>query len=150
MNFNFVYTFSPITEKEIEAFEAKFSVKIPECYKQFLLRYNGGEPEKKRFETVDKKVISHVMLFLPISKDTESNLENFYKKYCLNNIIPPHFIPIGIDARENPICLSTERPEVYFCNMTYFEQDGNVLTEENIKLVSDNFSSFLNSLYEPR
>lgn len=147
MNFNFEFTFQSTTVQEIEAFETKYNIKLPEVYKQFLLRYNGGKPEKTRFMTVDGKIKSHAMLFLPISKESDSNLESYYEKYCLSKIVPSHLIPIAIDPLKDPICLSIiGADKVYLCNMQYFEEDGNVLLEENIKLVSESFTSFLNSL----
>lgn len=151
MDLIFEFTFPPITEQEIIEFESKYGVQLPKSYKRFLLLNNGGKTEKRRFKTVDGKITSSAKLFLPISNETDLNLQSFYEKYCIKKIIPSHLIPIAIDPNESLICLSIkEQDKVYYCDMDYFEEDGNVLLEENIRLVSDNFNSFLNNLYKPK
>ena len=97
LNLNFEFAFKPLVSKDIEAFESKYGVTLPENYKKFLLLNNGGKPVKRRFQTADGTITSSIMLFLPISKETDSNLESFYEKYCINKIIPSHLIPIGVD-----------------------------------------------------
>lgn len=88
------------------------------------------------------------MLFLPLSKETDSNLESFYEKYCTNKIVPSNLIPIGVDPADSLICLTiSEQDKVYFCDMDYFEED-NELKNDYVNLISENFTLFLNSLYE--
>ena len=146
MELNYEFSFEPLVSQDIEAFESEYEVNLPENYKKFLLLNNGGKSVKRRFKTVDGTITSSVMLFLPLSKETDSNLESFYEKYCTNKIIPSYLIPIGVDPADSLICIS-EQDKVYFCDMDYFEED-NELKDEYIKLVSENFTSFLNNLYE--
>jgi len=148
LELNFEFTFKPLVSQDIEAFENAYGVNIPENYKKFLLLHNGGKPVKRRFKTADGTITSSVMLFLPLSKETDANLERFYEKYCTNKIVPPDLIPIGVDPAESLICLSiSEQDKVYFCDMDYFEED-NELKDDYVKLISENFTIFLNNLYE--
>lgn len=148
MELNFEFSFKSLASQDIEAFENEYSVNIPENYKKFLLLNNGGKPVKRRFKTADGTITSSVMLFLPLSKETDSNLESFYEKYCTNKIVPSNLIPIGVDPADSLICLTIgEQDKVYFCDMDYFEED-NELKDDYVKLISENFTLFLNNLYE--
>lgn len=146
LELNYEFSFTPLVSQDIEGFENKYGINLPENYKRFLLLNNGGKSVERRFKTADGTITSSVMLFLPISKETDSNLESFYEKYCINKIIPSNLIPIGVDPVESLICID-EQDKVYFCDMDYFEEDGE-LKDEYVKLVSANFTSFLNNLYE--
>lgn len=148
MELNFEFSFKRLVRQDIEAFENEYGVNLPENYKKFLLLNNGGKPVKRRFKTADGTITSSVMLFLPISKETDSNLESFYEKYCTNKIVPSNLIPIGVDPADSLICLTiSEQDKVYFCDMDYFEED-NELKDEYVNLISEDFTSFLNNLYE--
>lgn len=148
MELNFEFSFKPLVSQDIEAFENQHGVNFPENYKKFLLLNNGGKPVKRRFKTADGTITSSVMLFLPISNETETNLESFYEKYCTNKIVPSNLIPIGVDPADSLICLTiSEQDKVYFCDMDYFEED-NELKDEHVKLISENFTFFVNNLYK--
>ncbi|QUG40139.1 SMI1/KNR4 family protein [Psychrobacillus sp. INOP01] len=148
MELNFEFSFKPLVSQDIEAFENEYGINLPENYKRFLLLNNGGKPVKRRFKTADGTITSSVMLFLPLSKETDSNLESFYEKYCTNKIVPSNLIPIGVDPADSLICLTiSEQDKVYFCDMDYFEED-NELKNDYVNLISENFTLFLNSLYE--
>ncbi|ADM71324.1 hypothetical protein GMA19_03515 [Paenibacillus polymyxa E681] len=151
MNIEFEFSFKPINNQELETFEETFNLILPNDYKNFLLYHNGGKTVRRRFETKDKTITSSIMLFLPLSKETENNLEYYYKKYNIGKIIPSNFIPFGVDPAGSLICLSINGEDhgtVYFCDLDYIEED-NGLKQEFIKLVSQSFSEFVNSLFQP-
>lgn len=151
VNIEFESTFKPIQHQELKTFEETYSLVLPDDYKDFLMYRNGGKTVRRRFETKDQKITSSIMLFLPLNKEAESNLEDYYKKYNGGAIIPPNFIPIGIDPADSLICLAINEEDqgiVYFCDMDYFEED-NELRPEFIKPVSSSFDEFVNSLYQP-
>ncbi|MFD2214906.1 SMI1/KNR4 family protein [Metabacillus endolithicus] len=147
MEIEFESSFNLLVSKDIEIFENSYGIILSDDYKEFLLRNNGGKPVKRRFKTSDGTVTSSIMLFLPLTKDTDLNLERFYQKYCINKIVPSNLIPIGIDPAESLICLTLgKQDQVYFCDMDYFEED-NELKDEYIKLISEDFTTFLSNLY---
>jgi SMI1-KNR4 cell-wall len=148
LEMKFESSFEPLLSKNIETFEKSRGIILPDKYKEFLLHNNGGRPVRRRFKTSDGIVTSSIMLFLPITKETDLNLEQYYEKYCVNNIVPSNLIPIGIDPAESLICLTLgNQDQVYFCDMDYFEED-NELKDEYIKLISENFTAFLSNLYK--
>lgn len=148
LNIDFEHSFNKLERKEIEHFEIEHNVMFPVDYKNFLLSNNGGKPKKRRFTTVDGTITSSIMLFFPISENTDLNIKTFYNKYNQNNIVPPTFLPIGIDPVENLICLQLDENDyVYFCDLDYYEED-NELKPENIKLISKSFKGFLQKLSE--
>lgn len=143
----FEYSYSHIAEEDIKKFEDKYEVKLPKAYKEFLLLHNGGKPVIRRFKTAEGTMTSSVMLFFPLSEETEFNLENYYHIYTGGSIVPSNMMPIGIDPADSLICLQIEgEDKVYFCDMDYFEEDQE-LKDEFILLVADNFSTFLNNLF---
>ncbi len=154
-NLDFEYTFTPIGIENIEDFENKYGILLPDDYKQFLLSKNGGKTEQRRFKTNDttKKgvITSSVSMFFPLSIENEINLEEKLRSYNLMQVVPSNFLPIGIDPAGSLICLSIdgkERGSVYHCDMDYFEED-NELREEYIRLISKSFSEFVDNLYIP-
>lgn len=91
------------------------------------------------------------MLFLPLHTEEDKHLESYLTKYNFGNIIPSYLVPIGIDPVENLICISVDeesRGSVYFCDLSYFEQD-NGLMMEHILFIAASFDEFLNLLYIP-
>lgn len=148
MTISFEYTYQNLEIDDIKRFEKNFNILLPDEYKSFLLKNNGGKPSKRRFRTSDGTITSSIMLFLPISEEIESNLNNFFTKYNLGKIVPTNFLPIGIDPADSLICLEMGGKEkVYFCDMDYFEEDDE-LKEEYISVVADNFTMFLDNLLE--
>ncbi len=142
----FEYSYGRLAEEDIKKFEDKYKIKLPKAYKEFLLTHNGGKPVIRRFKTAEGTMTSSVMLFFPLSEETELNLENYYRKYTQGSIVPSNLMPIGIDPADSLICLKIEgEDKVYFCDMDYFEEDLE-LKDEYILLVADNFSEFLDSL----
>ncbi|MDM5186299.1 SMI1/KNR4 family protein [Bacillus sp. DX4.1] len=99
----FEYSYKPLVSEDIRNFENKYGVILPVDYKIFLLHNNGGKPVKRRFKTADGTITTSIMLFLPISEETESNLQSFYNQYNLGEIVPSNLLPIGIDPADSLI-----------------------------------------------
>lgn len=94
-------------EKQIEKYEDKIGKKLPEQYREFLCKYNGGETPHTSFKT--DEVASDVKAFY--------GLEN--KKYPLNKIKPKEegntaYLPIACDSFGNEIILDFVDGEIHF------------------------------------
>lgn len=147
----FEFSFRPVREDEIRTFQTQYNFLLPSDYVSFLLLNNGGKAVKRRFDTKDDTITSSIMLFLPLDTDEDKNLESYFIKYNLSNIVPNDLVPIGIDPAESLICISVDeksRGNVYFCDMDYFEQDEG-LKKEHILLIAHSFNELLDLLYIP-
>ncbi|PFD97138.1 SMI1/KNR4 family protein [Bacillus cereus] len=150
MNLNFEYTFKQIKAEDIEIFERLNGLELPEDYKSFLLRDNGGKSNRRRFTTKDDVVTSSIMMFFPLSEETENNLQNYLNYYIKGNKLPSRLIPIGKDPADNIICMSIQGSDigsVYHCH-TYQIKNEEELEAKFIREITSSFTEFINKLSE--
>ena len=139
-----------ISESNITDFENEYNIKLPDAYKAFLIKNNGGKPTPRKFNSVDKKITSRIMLFFPLGKFYPKNLANNYEVFVEGNKIPKNLLPIGEDPINNLICMSIDGKDygaIYYWSMDY-EEDGFKASYKYIRLVSESFTEFINSLSE--
>ncbi|MFC9711523.1 SMI1/KNR4 family protein [Paenibacillus sp. NPDC056933] len=132
-----------ITINDIREFEGEYVLKLPEQYVDFLLRYNGGYPEKSTFKISDEEGESVVNKFYGIG-NMKGNLGKVFE--VLDGELPEGFISIANDPGGNEICIGTgERyfGEIYFWmhDMESDEEMGNMF------FFKSNFNDFLDNLY---
>ncbi|MGU3370243.1 SMI1/KNR4 family protein [Bacillus mycoides] len=150
MSLSFEYTFKQIKIEDIESFEKNNGLKLPDDYKSFLLKDNGGKSNRRRFSTKDDVVTSSIMMFFPLSEETENNLQNSLNYYIKGNKLPSKFIPIGKDPADNIICISIHGSDigsVYHCH-TYHIDDEGELEPKFIRKIASSFTEFVNELSE--
>ena len=151
MSFKIEESPGPLSEDELKKLEAKTSA-LPEDYRQFLLKYNGGDISPDCFNSAEGESVSSVRSFLGIHDDRTCNLYRYLETY--ENRLPKRFLPIAFDSFGNLICLSlfgADRGAVYFWDHELeADEDENESPEtaENITLLSTSFSGFLESLHE--
>src|SRR5260221_2493440 len=103
------YSLPVIQGGDLVSFEKSFNIKLPQNYREFLLRHNGGRPEPSVFkikEYPSNDNIGVVDTFLGISEKSEDSLQNYIKAY--SNRLPKNIIPIAYDPGGNLICISIE------------------------------------------
>lgn len=86
------------SEKQITEFENRYSISIPNEYRAFLMKYNGGDTPKTTFKV--KKVSSDVVAFFGIGNVRES-----FEQLMLNEWIGKEILPIARDSFGNYIIL---------------------------------------------
>lgn len=138
--------------QEIEKFEQLIQSKLPDDYKQFLLKYNGGRPVKnecfKYVETWDGQ-----------SRNTSSGVEWFSSMFndikSSNNILkgrlPHEMLAIADGFCGNIICLCIKGDnygKVYYWDHEYEADEDEEPWYENVYLIANSFADFINSLYE--
>ncbi len=110
----------------VEEFEEKMMFKIPEHYRDFLIKYNGGETPNTSF----------------VTDDESSDIKGFYGlgnvKYSLDNrtlqiVEGENYLPIALDSFGNELLISVNKGSVFFLN----HENGSIT-----KLATD-FSEFL-------
>lgn len=99
-----IYSKKPATLSEISDFEREIKNYLPDDYKDFLMKYNGGKPQPDSFRFFSGRAdASSVDRFLSLGKEKNSNLLKYYNNY--KNRIPLGFIPIAHDAGGNLIIM---------------------------------------------
>lgn len=113
------------------------------------MKYNGGQPQPNSFRFFsDRNDASSVDRFLSLGKEKNSNLLRYYNNY--QDRIPLGFIPIAHDAGGNLVImgLKTDNNKVYFWDHEFEVDEGEQSNMDNVHLISQSFSIFLNDLYE--
>ena len=152
MNISFEYSFDPINSAVIEGFQEKYNLTLPEDYKEFLLKNNGGKPRIRRFKTMDGKHTSSLMLLYPISEKIKPNLGNIYNEFNMKKVIPANLLVIGSDPIENKICIcvsGNEKGSIYYwsLDMEDIDEETYVPSYRCMSLIARSFTDFINSLY---
>lgn len=133
-----------INIKEVEEFELKHDIKLPNQYVYFLLKSNGGCPHASTFKISDAEGESVVNKFYGIG-DMKGNLDRVFE--ILDGELPEGFISIGDDPAGNEICIGIN--EKYYGKIYLgihdMESDDKL---SNMFFLAESFNEFFNSLYE--
>lgn len=153
---NFTRPFTSISENDLIKFENDKSLKLPEEYRKFLLKHNGGYwPEKNSFNFINRADGSDIQYFYGV------NLPN-KEKECYTSLdqnanssgedFPSKYLAIGTDSGGNQILLNIENGQVCFCDheIMFDEDEGEDVEtfEDNITLISNSFTDFIDGLYD--
>jgi cell wall assembly regulator SMI1 len=141
------------TIKEIKEFEQKIEANLPDDYIQFLLKYNGVRFKQDSYDGMLKPYSNidggAVRWFYTLADSYNYNL--LKTCYMYFNRIPKQLIPIAEDGGGNQICLAVRGEnygKVYFWDHDWESDEGEEPTYSNVYLIANNFSEFLNKLYE--
>lgn len=151
--------FGPLTEERLARLETRLKARLPDDYRQFLLRHNGGRPTRSRFTfIVDEEEQESILEWFfavhdqPYEEDEEWDPET-------SKELPPHFaqpledawcelrselpksgvLPIARDPGGNLVCLGyagKRAGKVFF-----FDHEMEALVP-----LADSFTEFLNGL----
>jgi hypothetical protein len=134
-----------LTLNDIEEFERRNNVILPNKYKRFMLENNGGKPEPHIFKISDEQGESGVTSFYTIDDGPRyDQLERYIDIYI--DRLPRGFIPIGDDPGGNLICLGINEEfhdRVYFWD--HEEENGDM---SNMYFLANNIFDFINDLYD--
>jgi cell wall assembly regulator SMI1 len=141
-----------LNENQINDLEKKFNICLPNEYRNFLLKYNGGIPRPSVFNFKDnggQETNSLVHYFYAIYNESNyDNLEQNYILYIKEKRIPLNILPIADDPFGNMICISLSGND---CGNVYFwnhEEEVENESYDNLSLIANNFNEFLDNLYE--
>ncbi|KFE72320.1 SMI1/KNR4 family protein [Hyalangium minutum] len=135
----------PLTPEDLRSFEQQHGLALPASYEEFLLKTNGGRPERDLLALtgLEGNPRARIHLFFGLNDPVEScnldwNLEVFKDR------IPVGLIPIATTEGTDKICLCVagERAGAVF----YW--DGHASPDErNLYALAGDFTSFLSSLH---
>jgi hypothetical protein len=136
-----------VSEPQIDRLEQSLDVKLPEDYRSFLLRTNGGKPHPAFFPVQGHKTIHYGRLdsLFGVGRPVkQSNIDWNYKN--LIGQLPNYHFPIGITPEEDMVTLSLGRLDagrIYF----WIRAEYNVAGDNEAYFVAGDFSKFLDSIY---
>jgi hypothetical protein len=130
----------PLSENQIAGLEKKMTARLPETYRRFLVRNNGGLPTP---DTVDVPGApgspTDVQVFFGIGRDVEtSDLEWNLKTF--EGRIAERLLPIACDSGGNLFCLALsgdDAGQVSYCDL---EGSGNPYA------IAPDFDAFLGKI----
>jgi hypothetical protein len=128
-----------ITEAEIARFENEIGLALPEDYREFLLKINGGYPLKAsyRFNRSELRLFEIFSL-------TESKIHGLLGRYAVVKCeIGDGLIPFGRDEAGELLCLRSSDERVY---RTAGYSDGERNNE--VVPVAESFAAFWEGLFE--
>jgi hypothetical protein len=134
----------------LERFEKEIGAKLPEQYREFLICHNGGKPVPCDFLISKRKGEDSIKQFYGLNYGPTYQRLNENYELCVDRL-PSYVIPIGSDDFGNKICIGIKgknKGKIFFSN--YYVQGGifKKIFFGRVKLISESFNDFLNSLFE--
>jgi len=138
-----------LDEKSLDDFEKEFEIKLPEEYRHFLIKYNGGYPAPDGFKFMNKDKGSSVDRFLGLIDREYDDIRKYIEKY--KNRIPDNLIPIAYDPGSNLLCISISGGDfdnIYFWEHEFEFNEGQKPDYTIVMVIANSFNDFLSKLYE--
>jgi hypothetical protein len=135
--------------EKISKLEEKLGMSLPDDYRGFLLRYNGGEPERNVSQTGSPRVGVHIFYGIIKRSSGEHWRDLLWHRHLLIDRVPTNILPIAGDEGGNQICLSL-RPEsygwIYYWDHELEAEEGQPATFDNMSKINSSFRAFVQSL----
>lgn len=123
----------------IESVEHRLQITLPEDYKQFVLKYDGGYPNPKHF-----KVDGKVEIFNNLISLDENEYNNIYEILeDLQDRIGDQLIPFAEDGFGNLLCFDYSANK----NIVFWDHEKNYGDFKELPLVCFSFSSLIENLF---
>ncbi|OMF94221.1 SMI1/KNR4 family protein [Paenibacillus sp. FSL R7-0337] len=132
-----------LTESRLRDFEGINGLQLPQQYREFLLKHNGGYPKPYYFTISREQGMGMVNVFYGIGEmydDLDKKIHNF------DEILEAGFIPIADDSGGNQICLGLT--EAHFGHVYFWIHDEDPEDMGNMFFLSKDFGEFLERLHE--
>ncbi|PAY01126.1 hypothetical protein CKO50_11990 [Pseudoalteromonas sp. HM-SA03] len=134
---------------EIQALSNELELQLPKEYIDFLLKFNGGQPNKNQFtkQNSDGELLFDFdinVLFGIGRNDTRFDLLTMFSIYC--DSIPEELLPIGGDGIGNVICIGVDGAQkggVFIWWKDKQVDEGANPDYQNVDLIASSFTDFL-------
>ncbi len=155
--FTVFHDYGKADSKDIEAFEKKYNICLPESYKELMLEHNGGSFEEDHFDFTNRwgREDGRTFLFKSFGEKRKGKelIEDaqFVSKPDYYGV--PGLIGIGSTAEGDTLCFDyrddpdTCEPKVVLLVHDEYEEDENGNTHMLIEPIADSFDEFLDMLY---
>jgi len=137
----------PISVEDVENLEAHIGIRLPDDYRAFLLKHNGGRPTPDTYpiEGLANNPFGGVHFFFGIDDPVEScNLDWNFR--IMNGRLPSNLFAIAGDAGMDLICLSLfgdDAGSVVFWDGYHEPSEPSYA---NVYRIAESFPAFLESL----
>lgn len=138
-----------IDEHLVNLLEEETDASLPEDYRQFLLEFNGGEPEVNEFRVSDEQAAG-VNQFFGLTQRQEYGDLRFQRRLMLGRV-PENMLPIANAEGGNLVCISVavdrgDYGAIYFWDHELEAEEDEDPSYENLHKIADNFNDFWESL----
>lgn len=133
---------TPNTEADVATLELELGTPLPETYRAFLLRFDGGVPSPKFQHSYrdDGEYQGRVDAFLGLHRESRySNILPNYKALCPNIGSEKVFLPFALDPFGNLYCLGID--ELNHEQVFFWDHE-----ENSVIPVARHFPAFINNL----
>jgi hypothetical protein len=128
------------TEIDVSQFEMEIAARLPDDYRAFLLRYNGGYPQPNGF-VGGNEVLNY--FFGLWQKRASLN----YELLAYRDFIPKGMIPIACDPGGNLVLLEVARPNRG--RIWFWDHECANSPRKAISLLAASFTQFVDSFVSP-
>jgi hypothetical protein len=141
---------APIMEEYLDAFELRTKLRLPEAYRRFILKFNGGRPIPPAFPITGfvNNPIGGVQMFFGFKPAMGCyDIEKIFDEDA--NLIPHGVLSVACTDGADFICLDLRKsgsPVVYWNRRPYWGENN--WSEDQLFPIADDFESFLASLRE--
>jgi len=145
-----------LSSLDIDAVQNRLYIKFPEDYRQYLLKYNGGQPQRSLLFGLGTSVepysafSSSIHYFYALYNDSEDHYDNFEDFFhILKGRMPTHIFPIARDLAGNQICISSGFDDygyIYFWDHEEEADEDEEPDYRNLTLLSKSFKEFIEKL----
>lgn len=131
--------YKSISIDTIEHMEDRLQITLPDDYKQFVFKYDGGYPHPNHFKVNEKVEIFNNLLSLD-----ENETDNIYEVLeDLQNRIGDQLIPFAEDGFGNLLCFDYSADKT----IVFWDNEKNYDDFKESTFVSSSFSSLIENLF---
>jgi len=142
-------THQQLTPTQIQVFETEFNLKLPEDYKKFILKHNGGYPLENVFENEQEEEFG-IDSFFSIRNDFTLGSEGVMSSkfiidthQIIEQNIPNNLYPFGNTPGNHTYCISLAKQD--YGNIYIYALDGRKHAKT---YVTFSFLNFIQNLKE--
>lgn len=145
MKTNIYNPIGDLSEEEITKFEKEYNVKFPKPYRNFMLKYNGGDTDPGHYKYGNKT--TDIMTFY--------NLEWLDNEKYISELIKNNLLPIAFDVYNFPVCIGLSEDNldkifIFEIEIPNLEIKKKKFDKDKLFLLANTFEEFLNSFIEKK